>query len=64
MCRTAAEEESEEIAPVAPPSPTWVAAAALGLSGFASLLFEIVWTRVLAMTIGPPRMRSPRRSPP
>ena len=39
--------------PAAPVSPTWLAAATLGLSGFASLLFEIVWTRVLAMTIGP-----------
>jgi spermidine synthase len=39
--------------PVAPASPTWLAAATLGISGFASLLFEIVWTRVLAMTIGP-----------
>jgi spermidine synthase len=40
-------------AAVAPASPTWLAAATLGLSGAASLLFEIVWTRVLAMTIGP-----------
>ena len=39
--------------PIAPAMPTWLAAAALGLSGFASMLFEIVWTRVLAMTIGP-----------
>ena len=39
--------------PVMPHAPLWVVAAALGFSGFASLLFEIAWTRVLAMTIGP-----------
>ena len=39
--------------PVAEPLPLWLAAIALGFSGFASLLFEITWTRVLAMTIGP-----------
>jgi spermidine synthase len=39
--------------PAVPASPAWLAGATLGLSGFASLLFEIVWTRVLAMTIGP-----------
>jgi spermidine synthase len=40
-------------APPRVPSPAWLAASVLGLSGFASLMFEIAWTRVLAMTIGP-----------
>jgi spermidine synthase len=33
--------------------PLWVAAVALGLSGFASLMFEITWTRVFALIVGP-----------
>jgi spermidine synthase len=33
--------------------PRWLAATVLGVSGFASLMFEIVWTRVLALTVGP-----------
>jgi spermidine synthase len=31
----------------------WLAAAALGVSGFASLTLQIVWTRLLAMILGP-----------
>ena len=31
----------------------WVAAVALGLSGFASLTLQVVWTRLLAMILGP-----------
>ena len=31
----------------------WLAAAALAVSGFASLTLQIVWTRLLAMIIGP-----------
>jgi len=31
----------------------WLAAATLGVSGFASLTYEIAWTRVLALLIGP-----------
>jgi len=31
----------------------WLAAATLGLSGFASLLCEIVWARTFAMIVGP-----------
>ena len=31
----------------------WLASVVLGLSGLASLMFEIVWTRVLALTVGP-----------
>ena len=30
-----------------------LAAAVLGLSGFASLLHEIVWTRILSLLLGP-----------
>jgi len=44
--RTAAE-------PVVQVEPVWLAAVVLGLTGFASLIFEIAWTRVLAMIIGP-----------
>lgn len=36
------------------PAEHWgLAAAALGLSGFASLMFEIAWTRVFALIVGP-----------
>ena len=31
----------------------WLAATVLGLSGFAALLHEIAWTRILALSIGP-----------
>ena len=31
----------------------WPAAAVLGVSGFTSLVFEVAWTRVLAVIIGP-----------
>ena len=34
-------------------SPAWLAAGVLGLTGFASLSYEIVWTRVLALVLGP-----------
>ena len=34
------------------PAP-WIAAAALGVSGFASLAFQVVWTRLLASILGP-----------
>ena len=34
-------------------SPTVLAACALGLTGFAALVNEVAWTRVLALTIGP-----------
>jgi spermidine synthase len=33
--------------------PPWLAAAALGLSGFVALVYEVVWTRALALVIGP-----------
>ncbi len=44
--------------PAAPPAPVMspqpaLAAAALALSGFASLVLQVVWTRVLALILGP-----------
>ena len=36
-----------------PPRRLVLAAAVLGLSGFAALLHEIAWTRILALSIGP-----------
>jgi len=36
-----------------PPRRLWLAAGVLGLSGFAALLHEIAWTRILALSIGP-----------
>ena len=38
---------------VAPTSAPWLAAGVLGLTGFASLMHEIVWTRILALVLGP-----------
>jgi spermidine synthase len=35
------------------PHNWWLAAAVLGLTGFATLTFEIAWTRVFALTTGP-----------
>ncbi len=41
----------------APATPTvgrpWLAAAALGVSGFVALTYEVAWTRILALIIGP-----------
>ncbi len=31
----------------------WLAAAALGISGFVALTYEVAWTRILALIIGP-----------
>ena len=31
----------------------WLAASALGLSGFVALTYEVAWTRILALVIGP-----------
>ena len=36
-----------------PPERRWLAATVLGLTGLASLMYEIAWTRVLSQTIGP-----------
>jgi spermidine synthase len=35
------------------PDARWLAAGVLGLSGFASLMHEIAWTRILALVLGP-----------
>ena len=35
------------------PSQPWIAAAALGASGFASLTLQVVWTRLLVQILGP-----------
>lgn len=35
------------------PARPWLAMAVLGLSGFASLVHEIAWTRILALVLGP-----------
>ncbi len=34
-------------------APIWLPALVLGISGFASLMHEIVWTRILALLLGP-----------
>ena len=39
--------------PQAPISRPWLAAAALGASGFASLTLQVVWTRLLVQILGP-----------
>ena len=31
----------------------WLAAVVLGVSGFAALVHEITWTRILALVLGP-----------
>ena len=36
-----------------PVDARWLAAGVLGLSGFASLMHEIAWTRILALVLGP-----------
>jgi spermidine synthase len=43
----------EVIARAARPTPLWVGATALGLSGFTALASEVTWTRLLALVIGP-----------
>ena len=40
-------------APARMPEPSWLAVFVLGLSGFAALVHEIAWTRVLTMIFGP-----------
>lgn len=39
--------------PVAPEVPGWLPAVILGVSGFAALIHEIAWTRILALVLGP-----------
>ncbi|PYQ88899.1 MAG: hypothetical protein DMG03_03055 [Acidobacteria bacterium] len=43
----------ERPAPQQARSPSWLPAAALGISGFAALMYEIAWTRALALVVGP-----------
>ena len=38
---------------VAVQAPRWVAVVVLGLSGFAALIHEIAWTRILSLVLGP-----------
>src|SRR5262249_51965728 len=33
--------------------PAWLAAVILGVSGFAALIHEIAWTRILSLVLGP-----------
>ena len=40
-------------AAVSEPAPRWLVAFVLGSTGLASLIFEIAWTRVLSVTLGP-----------
>src|SRR5262249_14384688 len=40
-------------APVATEMPLWLATTILGGSGFAALIHEIAWTRILALVLGP-----------
>jgi spermidine synthase len=47
------ERSSRPGRPARVPESVWLAGLALGLSGFAALLQEITWTRVLTMVFGP-----------
>jgi len=47
------QRKSHESQPIAALSRPWVAAAALGASGFASLTLQVVWTRLLVQILGP-----------
>lgn len=40
-------------APGSRPASPWIAATALGVSGFASLTLQVVWTRLLVQILGP-----------
>ena len=52
-----AERKGRRAAPTASPAtasvPLWLPALVLGVSGCASLMHEIVWTRILALLLGP-----------
>ena len=50
--RAQARRASSKVTPPAVPA-AWLTAATLSISGFASLLCEIVWTRTFAMIVGP-----------
>lgn len=49
--RTAKKKASD--VPAESPAPSWLPALVLGLTGFAALVHEIVWTRILALLMGP-----------
>lgn len=51
--RKRAKELRQAVNVAATPAPNWVPAAVLGLSGFAALIHEIVWTRILSLVLGP-----------
>ncbi|MEP7117373.1 MAG: fused MFS/spermidine synthase, partial [Acidobacteriota bacterium] len=52
--RTRGRARHTPAATLAPPADRlWLTAAVLGLSGFAALLHEIAWTRILALVLGP-----------
>jgi spermidine synthase len=45
--------KAKPVVPQPTPSQPWLAAAALGASGFASLTLQVVWTRLLVQILGP-----------
>ena len=52
--RSRGQARDRQAAPAPPPTPKWrLAAILLTLSGFATLTYEIVWTRIFALTGGP-----------
>lgn len=51
--RSAAVHQGPEGDDAAWPHQHWLAMVILGVSGFASLMHEIVWTRILALVLGP-----------
>jgi len=50
---TAPAHQAPALATTKRASTTWIAAAALGVSGFASLTLQVVWTRLLVQILGP-----------
>lgn len=50
---TAAVVDSARAQGLALQPPRWVAVVVLGLSGFAALIHEIAWTRILSLVLGP-----------
>ena len=51
--RASARPASRKTRPTGPSGRPWLAAAALGVTGFASLALQVVWTRLLASMLGP-----------
>ena len=48
-----AQDGKSKTRPTGPSGRPWLAAAALGVTGFASLALQVVWTRLLASMLGP-----------